>query len=63
MKRINWWVKKLIKALKKKDLIEEWLPKVFTLRKKMWGEVLNEVNWHKRMAKRIYMLFEIENPE
>ncbi len=44
-----------MKALKRKDLIEEWLLKAYVLKKKMWNEVLNEANRHKRMAKQIYI--------
>ena len=37
--------------------MEEWLPKAFALGKEMRGEVLNDSNRHKRMAKRVYTLF------
>jgi len=42
--------------------LEEWLPKAFALGKEMQGEVLGETNWHKQMAKRIYMLFRGREP-
>ena len=42
--------------------MEEWLPKAFALGKEMRGEVLGDSNRHKRMAKRIYTLFQEREP-
>ncbi len=52
----------LTEALRRKDLLKEWLLKAFALGKEMWGEFLSETNWHKRMAKRIYTLFRERKP-
>ena len=60
--RVNWRAKELTKSLRRKDLLEEWLLKAFALGKDMWGEVLSDLNWHKKMAKRIYMLFREREP-
>ncbi len=58
MERVNWRARELTESLRRKDLLEEWLPKVFALGKEMRGEVIGEMNWHKRMAKRTYTLFQ-----
>ncbi len=57
MERVNWQAKKLMESLRKKDLLEDWLPKAYALGKEMQGEVIGEANHHKRMAKRVYTLF------
>ena len=46
-----------MKAIWRKDLLEEWLSKTFVLGKEMRGEVLGKINRYKRMAKQIYILF------
>ncbi len=58
MEKVNWWARKLTKALERKDLLEEWLLKAFALEKEMWGEVLDETNWHKRIAKWVFVIFQ-----
>ena len=63
MERVNQRARMLTEALRRKDRLEEWLPKAFALGKKMRGEVLGETNQHKRMAKRIYMLFRGREPQ
>src|SRR6266540_868997 len=60
--RVNRRARELTKSLRKKDLLEEWLPKAFALGKKMRGEVLGDSNRHKRMAKRVYTLFQGREP-
>src|SRR6266498_886240 len=61
-KRVNRRARELTESLRRKDLLEEWLPKAFALGKEMRGEVLEDSNRHKRMAKRIYMLFRGREP-
>src|SRR6266498_3740595 len=60
--RVNRRARELTESLRRKDLLEEWLPKAFTLGKEMRSEVLGDSNWHKRMAKRIYTLFRGREP-
>src|SRR6266545_7112431 len=60
--RVNQRARELTKSLRKKDLLEEWLPKAFALGKKMRGEVLGDSNQHKRMVKRVYTLFQGREP-
>ncbi len=55
--RVNRRARELTESLRRKNLLEEWLPKAFALGKEMRGEVLGDSNWHKRMAKRVYILF------
>ena len=55
--RVNQRARGLTESLRRKDLLEEWLPKAFILEKEMRDEVLDEMNRHKRMAKRVYTLF------
>ena len=55
IEKMNWWVRELMKALQKKDLLKEWLPKAFILGKEMQNEVLGKMNQYKRMT--IYMVF------
>src|SRR6266511_4465431 len=56
--RVNRRARELTESLRRKDLLEEWLPKAFALEKEMRGEVLGDSNWHKRMAKQVYTLFQ-----
>jgi len=44
-------------ALRRKDFLENWFSKAFVLRKKIKREVISDSNWHKRLTKRIYMIF------
>ena len=60
--RVNRRARELTESLRRKDLLEEWLPKAFALGKEMRGEVLGDSNWHKRMAKRVYTLFRGREP-
>src|SRR6266542_1378604 len=60
--RVNRRARELTESLKRKDLLEEWLPKAFALGKEMRGEVLGDSNQHKRMAKQIYTLFRGREP-
>src|SRR6266511_2276220 len=60
--RVNRQARELTESLRRKDLLEEWLPKAFALGKEMRGEVLGDSNWHKRMAKCVYMLFRGREP-
>src|SRR6266508_375717 len=60
--RVNRRARELTESLRRKDLLEEWLPKAFALGKEMRGKVLGDSNRHKRMAKRIYTLFQGREP-
>src|SRR6266511_2377849 len=60
--RVNRRARELTESLRRKDLLEEWLPKAFALGKEMRGEVLGDSNRHKRMAKRVYTLFRGREP-
>src|SRR6266545_1628686 len=60
--RVNRRAKELTESLQRKDLLEEWLPKAFALGKEIRGKVLDDSNWHKRMAKRVYTLFRGREP-
>src|SRR6266498_264420 len=60
--KVNRRAKELTESLRRKDLLEEWLPKAFALGKEMRGEVLGDANRHKRMAKRVYTLFQGREP-
>ncbi len=51
-----------MESLRRKDLLEDWLPKAFALGKEMRSEVLGDLNWHKRMAKQVYTLFRGREP-
>ena len=42
--------------------MEEWLLKAFALGKKIRGEVLGDSNRYKRMAKRVYTIFQEREP-
>src|SRR6266498_1811297 len=61
-KRVNRRARELTESLRRKDLLEEWLPKAFALGKEMRGEVIGDSNRHKRMAKRVYTLFRGREP-
>src|SRR6266542_3081236 len=60
--RVNRRARGLTESLRRKDLLEEWLPKAYALGKEMRGEVLGDSNRHKRMAKRVYTLFRRREP-
>src|SRR6266536_1688614 len=60
--RVNRRARELTESLRRKDLLEEWLPKAFALEKEMRGEVIGNSNRHKRMAKRVYTLFRGREP-
>src|SRR6266542_384171 len=62
MERVNRRARELTETLRRKDLLEEWLPKAFALGKEMRGEVIGDSNRHKRMAKRVYTLFQGREP-
>ncbi len=47
MKRINWQIRRLTEALKRRDLIKNWLPKAYVLEKEMQGKMIGKTNWHK----------------
>src|SRR6266511_4141816 len=57
VERVNQHARKLTAALRRKDLLEDWFPKPYTLGKELRGEAIGDQNRHKRLAKRIYMVF------
>src|SRR6266498_6072637 len=57
VKRVNQYIKELMVALQKKDLLEDWFSKIYALEKKLRREVIGDQNRHKRLAKRVYMVF------
>ncbi len=60
--RVNQRARELTAALRRKDLLEDWFPKAYALRKELRGEVIGEQNRHKRLAKRIYTVFRGREP-
>ncbi len=48
--------------MRRKDLLEAWFPKAYALGKELRGETIGEQNRHKRLAKRIYMIFRGREP-
>ncbi len=48
--------------MQKKDLLEEWFPKVYALGKELRGEAMGERNRHKRLAKKVYLVFKRREP-
>src|SRR6266540_4183899 len=57
VERVNQRAKELTEALRRKDLLEDWFPKAYALGKELRGEAIGEQNRHKRLAKRIYIVF------
>src|SRR6266496_6083791 len=57
VERVNYRARELTAALRRKDLLEDWFPKAYTLGKEIRGEALGEQNRHKRLARRIYTVF------
>ena len=57
VERVNQRARELTVALRRKDLLEDWFPKAYTLGKEIRGEAISEQNRHKRLAKRIYTIF------
>src|SRR6266498_232281 len=60
--RVNQQARELTAALQRKDLLEDWFPKTYALGKELRGEAIGEQNRHKRLAKRIYMVFRGREP-
>ncbi len=57
MERVNQRARELTTALQRKDLLEDWFPKAYALGKELRGEAIGDQNRHKRLAKRVYMVF------
>src|SRR6266540_85552 len=57
IERVNQRARELTAALRRKDLLEDWFPKAYALGKELRGEAIGEQNRHKRLAKRVYMVF------
>ena len=57
IERVNQRARELTAALRRKDLLEDWFPKAYALGKELRGEAIGERNRHKRLAKRVYMVF------
>ena len=62
MKRVNQQARELTAALQRKDLVEDWFSKAYVLGKEIRGEAIGDRNRHKRLAKRIYMVFKGKEP-
>src|SRR6266545_7562928 len=62
VERVNQRARELTAALRRKDLLEDWFPKAYALGKELRGEAIGEQNRHKRLAKRIYMVFRGREP-
>ena len=62
MERVNQSARELTAALQRKDLLEEWFSKAYTLGKEIRGETIGNRNRHKRLARRIYMVFREREP-
>src|SRR6266540_3282625 len=60
--RINQCARELTAALQRKDLLEDWFPKVYMLGKELRGEAIDDRNRHKRLAKRVYTVFRGREP-
>src|SRR6266498_4151537 len=57
VEKVNQQARELTAALRRKDLLEDWFPKVYALGKELRGEAIGEQNRHKRLARRIYVVF------
>src|SRR6266540_6486930 len=57
VERVNQRARELTAALRRKDLLEDWFPKAYALGKELRREAIGERNRHKRLARRIYMVF------
>src|SRR6266511_174844 len=62
VERVNQQVRELTAALQRKDLLEDWFPKAYALGKELRGEAIGAQNRHKRLAKRVYMVFRGREP-
>src|SRR6266498_5440841 len=62
VERVNQRVRELTAALRRKDLLEAWFPKAYALGKELRGETIGEQNRHKRLAKRIFIVFRGREP-
>src|SRR6266540_770073 len=62
VERVNQRARELTVALRRKDLLEDWFSKAFTLGKELREEAIGEQNRHKRLAKRIYTVFREREP-
>src|SRR6266540_2761534 len=62
VERVNQRARELTAALRRKDLLEDWFPKAYALGKELRREAIGEQNRHKRLARRIYMVFRGREP-
>src|SRR6266545_2059544 len=62
VERVNQRARELTAALRRKDLLENWFPKVYALGKELRGEAIGEQNRHKRLARRVYTVFRGREP-
>src|SRR6266545_2635134 len=62
VERVNQRARELTAALRRKDLLEDWFPKAYALGKELRGEAIGEQNRHKRLARRVYMVFRGREP-
>ena len=54
--------KKADGSLTKKRPLRDWFPKVFMLEKKIREKAISDSNRHKRLAKKIYIVFKGREP-
>src|SRR6266511_1637025 len=62
VERVNLRARKLTAALRRKDLLEDWFTKAYGLGKELRGEAIGEQNRHKRLARRVFMVFRGREP-
>jgi len=62
VERVNYRARELTAALQRKDLLEDWFPKAYALGKKLRGEAIGDRNRHKRLAKKVYLVFRGREP-
>ena len=48
--------------MRRKDLLEDWFPKTYALGKELRGEAIGDQNRHKRLARKLYMVFRGREP-
>src|SRR6266498_2288372 len=62
VERVNQRARELTAALRRKDLLEDWFPKAYALGKELRGEAIGDQNRHKRLTRRVYMVFRGREP-
>src|SRR6266542_5865939 len=62
VERVNQRARELTAALQRKDLLKDWFPKAYALGKELRDEAISDQNRHKRLAKKVYMVFKGKEP-